>query len=118
MKKLPLLIAVSLLLTSLSATAAMFFEQSVSKTLTTITAPTKSAAYQLGVNKLAQLKDSSPSELERALGAPIGAVEANTMHLNDEGFIMIQERMDANGQLSYTAIVEVSVGFVPHSSDH
>ena len=117
MKTLPTIIAASILLASVSATAGMSFEQSLTKTLTTSTVPTKAAALQLGADKLNQLKNSSTVQLENTLDVPFGEIESNTLHLKDEGYVSIEERMDANGQLGYAAVVEVNVGFVPHDSD-
>ena len=118
MKTIPSIIAATLLLASVSATAGSSFEQTRSETLITSVAPTKAAAYQLGANKLAELKSDSSQQLEMALATPLGSIESDTLHLNEGGFVTIQERMNADGEIGYVGLVNVDFSFVEHDSDH
>ena len=112
MKTLSATIATALFLTSVSATAASSNERIV-----TPVAPTKAAAYKQGVNKLASLQNSSPSQLRRSLSTPFGEIEPGSLRLQKGGFVTVQERADASGKIGYVAIVNIGVNFERHDSD-
>lgn len=117
MKTLQIIIATTLLLASAGVAAFMTSEQSVTRTVMTEIATTSEGAYELGMNELARLHDCTTSELERYLDADSDDIEANTMHLVDDGSVSVQERMNIDRQMSYVGVVEVNVGFVPHDRD-
>ena len=112
MKTLPAMIAASLLIASVSATAATDYE-----TITTPVAATKAQAYDQGVNKLSALQGSSPAELERSLDTAFGDIEMDSLRLKDGGFVTVQERANANGSIGYVGIVNVGVDYEMHDSD-
>ena len=112
MKTLPAMIAASLLIASVSATAASDYE-----TVLTPVAPTKAAAYELGVNKLAALNDSSPAQLSRSLGTSFGDIQESSLRLKDGGYVTVQERADASGRVGYVGQVNVGVSYEMHDSD-
>lgn len=112
MKTLPAMIAASLLLASVSATAATSYES-----ITTPVVASKAAAYEQGAEKLSALKGSSASELERSLNTPFGDIESDSLRLKDGGYITVQERADASGRIGYVGIVNVGVEFERHDSD-
>ena len=113
MKTLPAMIAASLLIASVSATAASDYET----VLMTPVAPTKAAAYELGVNKLAALNDSSPAQLSRSLGTSFGDIQESSLRLKDGGYVTVQERADASGRVGYVGQVNVGVSYEMHDSD-
>jgi len=115
MKTIPSIIAATVLLASVSATAGNY-EQTDHDTLVTSAAPTKAAAYQLGVSKLAQLESISPSRLSNALGV-IGA-DDSTVHLNEGSYVETEERMSADGKLSYVGLINVNFGYTVNDSDN
>ena len=112
MKTLPAMIAASLLIASVSATAASDYE-----TVLTPVAPTKAAAYELGVNKLTSLNNSSPAQLSRSLNTPFGDIEADSLRIKDGGYVTVEERADANGRIGYVGQVNVGVEYEMHDSD-
>ena len=112
MKTIPTMIAASLLVVSVSATA-----DSANDTLVTEVVPTHEAAYQLGVNKLSVLKNSSSFQLSYLLNTPLGDIEDGSLRLKDGAFITVEERMNADGKLGYVGQVNVSVNYEMHESD-
>ena len=112
MKKLPLSIAAFILLASVNASAI-----TDSEIIETPVAPTKAAAYDLGVNKLSTLTNSSPRQLEGALDTPFGDIEMDTLHVRDGGYVTVEERVDANGKVGYIGQVNIDVEYEMHDSD-
>ncbi|PWQ92805.1 DUF3316 domain-containing protein [Leucothrix pacifica] len=117
MKTLQTIIILLVLLLDVSVSAFYSFQQTVTRSITTEAAPTVEQAYQLGKTRLAKLHDSTTSELEQMLIDEVGVVEANTLHIIDEGSVSIQERMGIDRELSYVGVVKVDVSFVPHEYD-
>lgn len=107
-------IAASILLASASAVAGTMpysggNDRVESNTIVVSAASTKQAAYQLGLNKLAQLQAASPQQLSQALKVHSSNVDGTTLHLKEGGYVTVQERMDAKGNLSFVS--SVNVGF-------
>ena len=107
-------IAASILLASASAVAGTMpysggNDRVESNTIVVSAASTKQAAYQLGLNKLAQLQAASPQQLSQALKVHSSNVDGTTLHLKEGGYVTVQERMDAKGGLSFVS--SVNVGF-------
>ena len=117
MKTLQIIIVTSMLLASASASAFTTSKQSVTRTVMTEAATTSEDAHELAKNELARLHDCTTSELEQSLDADLGDIEANTMHLVDDGSVSVQERMNIDRQMSYVGVVEVNVSFVPQDRD-
>ena len=112
MKILSGIIAASLLIASVSATAATDHD-----ILLTPVVPTKAAAYELGAKKLAELNNSSPSQLIRSLNTPFGDIEEGTVHIREGGYVTVEERADASGRVAYVGQVNVDVDYEMHDSD-
>ena len=112
MKTIPTMIAASLLFASVSATA-----NSVHDIFLTPVAPTKTVAYELGLNKLSALKASSSYELSLALNAHLGDVDDETLRLEEGAYITVQERIDAAGKLSFVGQVNVDVSYDMFEND-
>ncbi len=113
MKTIPTIIAASLLVASFSATA-----NSAHDVLLTSVAPTKAAAYELGLNKLSALKNSTSSQLGYTLNTPLGDVEDGTIQLKEGAYITVQERLGADGKVGYVGQVNVDVSYDIHNSDN
>jgi len=89
-----IVIAASIILVSANAVAGTIqsgggFDRVVNNTIVLSAAPTKQAAYQLGLNKLAQLNASSPQQLGLTLNVISSNAEGNTLHLKDGGYIFL-----------------------------
>lgn len=113
MKTLSKLIAASLLIVSVSASAF-----TTSETIETPVAATKAAAYEQGVSKLSSLQSSTPGQLNYRLGTYYGDIEENTLRLNDGGYVTVQERAMADGTIGYVGVVNVNVSYERHDSDN
>ena len=116
-----IVIATSIILTSASAVAnaAQYSGSNSQASMDTVilnAAPTKQAAYQLGLTKLAQLQTLSPQKLSLELHVH-GDVEGNTLHLNGGSYITVQERMDTAGSIGYIGIVNVGYHYLKRNND-
>ncbi|PWQ96710.1 DUF3316 domain-containing protein [Leucothrix arctica] len=111
MKTLTSLVAASVLLIGASAAQAYDFEQHTKDTLTTETASSRAAAYQLGTNKLSQLQSASPSQLFNELDIFAIDADVDSAKLQNGSYVTVQERMGANGQLGFVGLVNVDVSY-------
>ena len=109
MKTIQLIIATSILLTSLNASAESVTVRTESDTVFTTVAASKAQAYQLGMNQLAQLTSSSGRDLDRKLRVHSGHPDIDTLKVNDGAFVTIQERVSSGGKIEY--IGEVNFDF-------
>ncbi|PWQ92362.1 DUF3316 domain-containing protein [Leucothrix pacifica] len=112
MKTLSKLIAASLLIVSVSASAF-----TTSETIETPVAATKAAAYEQGVSKLSSLQGSTPGQLNYRLGTYYGDIKEDTLRINDGGFVTVQERAMTDGSIGYVGIVNVDVSFERNEND-
>ena len=113
MKTLPAMIAASLLLASVSASAF-----TTTETLDTPVASTKAAAYQQGVSKLSLLEGSTAAQLNYRLGTYYGDIEEDTLDVKDGGYVTVQERVMADGSTGYVGLVHIDVSYDRHDSDN
>ena len=118
MKALTLLAATSVLLISATAANASYFGTTIKDTLTTETATTRAAAYQAGSDKLSELKSSSPRELSNELGLFSPDIIERSVKLESDGYVTIQERLGADGQLGYVGVVNVDVNYETNENDN
>ena len=82
------------------------------KTIKTATVETKQAAYELGLEKLNDLKDDSSAELSNELALALGSYkEKNSVSLDDGAYITLQEMMNEQGQVVYTGLVNVTFSY-------
>ena len=82
------------------------------KTIKTATADSKEAAYQLGLEKLNLLKAKSGAELSNEFALQLGSFkEKNSVTLNDNANITLQEMMNEQGQLVYTGLVNITYSY-------
>ena len=97
------------------ASSAVYGDYSVhrsNKTIKTATVETKEAAYQLGLEKLTDLKDDSGAELSNEFALALGSYkEKNSVTLDDGAYISLQEMMNEQGQVVYTGLVNVTFSY-------
>ena len=110
MKNIKSFILASILLTSVS-TFAGYTSRSVSDTFMTKAVSTQAEAFQLGVNKLVQLKSTPQKKLENKLHVPANSYVSDSLRLNEGAFVTTQPRMSANGELRYIGIVNYGFSF-------
>ena len=99
---------------ALIATAALILSSQVfasdthqtSRVIQTADMDTKVAAYELALDKLETIKNDSSVELNNEL-----RLVASSASLNEGSYITVTEKMDANGDMLYTGLVNVSVTY-------
>ena len=110
-KTIPAMIAASLLLASVSASAESVVKRIESNIIKTSVVASQAEAFQLGQNKLSQINSTSQNKLSQLLRLHSGRPDLSTLVLNEGAFITVQERMGANGQLSYVGLVNVDYSY-------
>lgn len=114
-KNVVLASAMVILSANVFAEAAVYGNYGVhhdSKVIKTQTADTKGAAYSLAVEKSKQLKSESGSELSNEFGLSLGsAKEKNSVTLGDNTYITIQESMNAQDNIVYKGLVNVTYSY-------
>ncbi len=111
MKTIPAIIAATLLLASASVSAEIT-KRSDSSTFVMNSVQTKQSAYQLGQSKLIELQTLSPRQLSRALQVHSVTADVQTLKLNNGGYVTVQEKMDANGEIAYVGLVKVDFSYL------
>ena len=80
-----------------------------SKIIKTVSVATKAEAYSLGLEELTLLKSESGSALSADLSlSAVTPKEKNSVKLNNGAYITIQESMNAQGDIVYTGLVNVT----------
>ncbi|MFC1236698.1 DUF3316 domain-containing protein [Vibrio sp. F74] len=92
-------------------TPGNYVERLNSSTIDTEVMKTKDDAYKAGLEILTKLYTSSSSELFSSLRVIGKDVNKNTMHINDGGYITVEEMMDVNGGMMYRGVLNVSYHF-------
>ena len=115
-------IAASILLASASAVAGTMpysggNDRVESNKIVVSAASTRQAAYQLGLNRLVQLKAASPQQLSQSLKVHSSNLDGTTLHLKEGGYVTVQERMDAKGNLSFVSSVNVGFHYLEVRTD-
>jgi len=72
---------------------------------------TKQAAFKSGASKLSQLKSASADQLSKELRVNSSNLDGTTLHLKSAGYVSVQERMDANGNISFIPLVNVGIHY-------
>ncbi|GLS91181.1 hypothetical protein GCM10007916_22500 [Psychromonas marina] len=109
------LIASAMVILSTQAFAVNQFHHHANETyfqdevVTTVAADTKAAAYELGLNKLTDLKAATPSQLEKDLGGI--SMQTAGVYIEDGSYITVAEKMGADGQMLYTGVVHLSITY-------
>jgi len=79
------------------------------KVLETENVATKAVAYDLAFDQLEALRADSAAQLNRDLGHI--APDSRSLTLEDGSYITVAERMNANGDTSYTGLVNVKFSY-------
>ena len=88
-----------------------------SNTLVMGAVATKQVAYQAGLSKLTQLKTASAQQLSQMLRVNSFNIDGRTLHLKD-GHVTVQERMGANGNISFVSLVNVDFHYLESSDSN
>jgi hypothetical protein len=106
-------IAASIIFVSASVTAATLqastyvLEQTNTNALVMSAASSKQAAYELGLNKLSQLKTMPSKDLSQVLNINSYNINDRTLHIKDSGYVTVEERINADGKVSFVSIINV-----------
>lgn len=92
------------------ALSSQAFANQASRVIPTADMSTKTAAYELALDKLTSLENDSAVTLSHELLAGLSPV-ANSVSLNDGAYITVVEKMDSTGQIVYTGLVNVSASY-------
>ncbi|RCR65082.1 DUF3316 domain-containing protein [Vibrio harveyi] len=117
------LLVAAMAITSASAfanpifTSGNYVSREEMKTLSVEPTATSDAAYQQAFAELNALKSMSARELNKELNISNFNIASKSTHLKDSGFITVQERMNADGQLEYVGTVNVKVHYVERDSN-
>jgi len=101
--------AMAILSTQVVADETYYSDQ----TVITADASSKATAYEQGIAKLNTLEAASSNQLEKAFWWV--AMPTNNMTLQEGAFITVTEKMNADGQLVYNGIVNLSVSYEEES---
>ena len=118
MKTIQTIIATTILLASVNASAGVFnntgssTSRTESGTYITVVAGSKAQAYQLGKDALSELQSISHQQLAARVGLHSGGANLDTFHMNDGAFITVQERLSSSGKLEYVGIVNLKVSYL------
>jgi hypothetical protein len=80
-----------------------------SRVIQTADMSSKTAAYELALDKLNTMQNDSAIELNKELGYV--STIANSVSLNAGAYITVAEKMGSNGEIMYTGLVNVSASF-------
>lgn len=118
MKTILSIITASFLLASVSANASQY-KRTETDTLTTSFAASKAAAYQLGMDKLLQLKAIPQYKLRYSLHAHSGnRILQDTLRIDKGAYITVQERMVENGTLGYVGLVNIAYSYTEDDNEN
>ncbi|SVD82373.1 uncharacterized protein METZ01_LOCUS435227 [marine metagenome] len=87
------------------------------KTVSVAPTSTSDEAYQLALSELHHLKTMSAQELNDELRVLTFSVNSKRTHLENAGFVTVQERMNENGELEYVGKVNVKVHYVERDNN-
>ncbi|WP_104040856.1 DUF3316 domain-containing protein [Vibrio hyugaensis] len=117
------LLVTTMAITSVSAfaqptfTGGKYISREEMKTISVEPTATSDAAYQQALAELNSLKDMSSRELNKQLNLRAFDIASNSTHLQDGGFVTVQERMNEQGQLEYQGTVNVKVNYAQRDSN-
>lgn len=80
-------------------------------TIDTEIVKSKSEAYKVGLKNLSKLYSNSSNELFSTLRIPNVDVNPRSIHVNDGGYITVEEMMNINGDIIYRGVLNVSYHF-------
>jgi hypothetical protein len=112
-----MLLTSSILLTSAAAiaqplyTGGNYISRVDHKTVSTDAVGSKQEAYTLGAEKLLEFEGMSGRDLNAALVLISYGIDRDKTHLEDGGYVTVQERLNTQGQLEYVAKVHLYVHY-------
>lgn len=112
-----MLLTSSILLTSAAAIAqplyagGNYISRVDHKTVSTDAVGSKQEAYTLGAEKLLEFEGMSGRDLNAALVLISYGIDRDKTHLEDGGYVTVQERLNTQGQLEYVAKVHLYVHY-------
>ncbi|RVU84097.1 DUF3316 domain-containing protein [Leucothrix sargassi] len=118
MKTLTTLAIATTLLVSTNIVKAEYLYNPNQKVVQTEATTSKESAYQLGLNKLNALQGASPRALSNALGLYSPIIKKNSIRLNQDAYVTVQERVTPAGQKVYVGLVNLDVSYRIHRDDN
>ncbi len=119
------LVTATLTLLSTSVFASQFgysagnvVERLGARTIKTDAVQTKQEAYQLGLSQLHQLNKAKPVELSKKLKISGVNIDRRQIHLNEGGYVTVEEFMNTDGQISYKGEINVSFHYPERDSNN
>ncbi|MFC1236704.1 DUF3316 domain-containing protein [Vibrio sp. F74] len=97
-------------------TPGNFVERLNSSTIDTGVVKTKVEAYKLGLKVLTKLYSSSPRELSKILRINNINYNPKSIHVNDGGYINVEEMMNHDGDILYRGVLNISYHFSERDS--
>lgn len=92
------------------STQAFATTTQTTRVIPTTAVSSQAVAYELALEQLQTLKADSAIELNNDLGR-IALDSPRSLSLNEGSYVTVAEKMNANGELFYTGLVNVSVTF-------
>lgn len=111
MKTIRFLIAASLLFASVSAFASYTKLTRSTIRLTNITA-TQAEAYQLGLNKLSEIKSTPQYQLGLVIHVPGNKYDRFSLRVNEGGFVTTRQRTTSSGKLGFVGVVHFDYSYI------
>ncbi|CAH8206307.1 DUF3316 domain-containing protein [Vibrio aestuarianus] len=102
---------------SLNIIGGNYISREDMKTVSVAPTSTSDEAYQLALSELHHLKTMSAQELNDELRILTFSVNSKRTHLENVGFVTVQERMNENGELEYVGTVNVKVHYVERDNN-
>ncbi|MUJ25641.1 DUF3316 domain-containing protein [Aliivibrio fischeri] len=99
-------------------TSGNYISKSNSSVIHTDSVSTKQAAYNQALTKLNQLDESTPKELKKALKvASFESTTTQSIGLDDDSYITVQETMNMQGQIQYTGLIHANYHYLERNSN-
>ncbi|MCE7535895.1 DUF3316 domain-containing protein [Aliivibrio fischeri] len=99
-------------------TSGNYISKSNSAVIHTDSVSTKQAAYNQALTKLNQLDESTPKELKKALKvASFESTTTQSIGLDDDSYITVQETMNMQGQIQYTGLIHAKYHYLERNSN-
>jgi hypothetical protein len=99
-------------------TPGNYEQRFATQTFQTEAVQSKQEAYQLSLQQLRKLNESSSLELSKILRLGVFShINRRTIHLNNNGYIAVEEFMNAEGQLFYKGQINVSYHYAELESN-
>ena len=71
----------------------------------------RAQAYKLGISKLSALQAASPRQLVNEIRVYTPDIIEDTVRLENNAYITVEERMNVSGQLGYVGLVNIELRY-------